>query len=432
MADAPPLTFCLVAMEGPDPYSQAGGLGVRVTGLAHALARAGFPTHLVFCGDPDRAERERHGELHLWRVAQALSAEHRGGVYDGEARKVAWLDTVLPEAVVDDVLAPAIAAGRTPVVIFEEWQAAPWARRTSDLLHRGGLRHRALLLWNANNQYGLDRIDWGTLTFVCGVTTVSRFMKQLLLGRFGVEAVVIPNGVAETAFRPAPPQDVAVLRAAAAPSALLVKIGRFDPDKRWLQAVRGVADLRRAGRRVRLLVRGGVEAHGAEVLATARALGLEVAEWRRAIPDADSLAEALRATAPAAVLDLRAFLPEALLPTLYAAASAVLANSGFEPFGLVGLETMAAGGVAVVGATGEDYARHLHNSLVIETETPEELALGLDAVLADPARALRLRPAARATARTYRWPLVLADDLLPRLPTLAARQGVAWPDRRGT
>jgi len=416
-----------VAMEGPDPYSQAGGLGVRVAGLGQALAHAGFPTHLVFCGDPDRPERERHGHLTLWRVAQTLSEGHRGGVYDGELRKVAFLDATLPERLVDDVLAPAVAAGRTPVAIFEEWQAATWARRTSDLLHADGIRHRAVVLWNANNQYGLDRLDWPTLSFVSGITTVSRFMKQLLGGRFGVDAVVIPNGVPDEAFHRVAPGDVARLQAAAAPRALLAKIGRFDPDKRWLQAIRAVAQLRARGRAVRLVLRGGVEPHGEVVLGTARALGLRVAEWRAPLPDATALAHALRATADSDVLDLRTFLPASLLPTVYAAATAVLANSGFEPFGLVGLETMAAGGVAVVGATGEDYARHLHNSLVIETDAAAELALGVEALLADPARAALLRRSARATARTYRWPLVLSDDLLPRLPTLAARQGALWP-----
>jgi len=47
--------------------------------------------------------------------------------------------------------------------------------------------------------------------------------------------------------------------------------------------------------------------------------------------------------------------PRARLPrrsgrcfALYAAADAVLANSGKEPFGLVGLEVMAAGGIAIL------------------------------------------------------------------------------------
>jgi arylsulfatase A-like enzyme len=39
--------FHLLTFEGPDPYAQAGGIASRVTGLAHALAEAGYATHLL-------------------------------------------------------------------------------------------------------------------------------------------------------------------------------------------------------------------------------------------------------------------------------------------------------------------------------------------------------------------------------------------------
>ena len=58
---------------------------------------------------------------------------------------------------------------------------------------------------------------------------------------------------------------------------------------------------------------------------------------------------------------------------VYQASDAVLANSGREPFGLVGLETMAAGGMAFTGSTGEDYAIPFHNSIVLETSDPKEI-----------------------------------------------------------
>lgn len=45
------LEIVLLSFEGPDqPYSMAGGLGVRVTELAQALAESGFRTHLIFVG----------------------------------------------------------------------------------------------------------------------------------------------------------------------------------------------------------------------------------------------------------------------------------------------------------------------------------------------------------------------------------------------
>jgi hypothetical protein len=44
--DPTPTTFILVSFEGPDRYSLAGGLGVRVTELSRALASAGHQTHV--------------------------------------------------------------------------------------------------------------------------------------------------------------------------------------------------------------------------------------------------------------------------------------------------------------------------------------------------------------------------------------------------
>jgi hypothetical protein len=49
------LDFVLLSFEGPDEYSMAGGLGVRMKELALELSRQGFRTHLVFLGDPSRA-----------------------------------------------------------------------------------------------------------------------------------------------------------------------------------------------------------------------------------------------------------------------------------------------------------------------------------------------------------------------------------------
>jgi glycosyltransferase involved in cell wall biosynthesis len=86
---------------------------------------------------------------------------------------------------------------------------------------------------------------------------------------------------------------------------------------------------------------------------------------------------------------------------LFHSAATVLANSGHEPFGLVGLETMAAGGVACTGCSGEDYAMPGHNALVLETTDPQEF-IGLFAALrADPTHERAVRRAGRATAQLY-------------------------------
>ena len=153
------------------------------------------------------------------------------------------------------------------------------------------------------------------------------------------------------------------------------KIGRTDPDKGWLEAVEAVYRLRQQDVNARLVIKpGAYEAHGDEVYRHMVWRGLdraEVATEDRSVP---GIATALGAAPEAAVLDLRFFVPDEVLPVFYAAADGTLANSGYEPFGLVGLEAMAAGGIAYVGSTGEDYARPLQNCVVLDDAAdPDEI-----------------------------------------------------------
>ncbi|MGH7704578.1 MAG: glycosyltransferase family 4 protein [Candidatus Dormibacteria bacterium] len=427
----PRLAFALVAMEGPDQYSQAGGLGVRVAQLSRALVAGGHPTSLYFVGDPALPESQLWDGVQLRRIGQEIAREFPGGVYQGEQLKVSYLAAHFPQRLVADWVEPTLAQGLRPVLLFEEWQTASWALGAFELLQEAGHADRCLLLWNANNQFGFEGIDWVGLERAAGITTISRHMRLLVAG-FGVDPIVIPNGVPEEYLSPVDPEAVRVLREAAAPREILLKVGRFHRDKRWVQAVRALGELRRAKVALRLLVRGSTEHHRLEVMDAALEAGLSVSQWDQRVEGIADLAEALRATPEVDVLELTQFLPERLLPPLYAAALAVLANSGFEPFGLVGLEAMAAGGVAVVGATGEDYARHLHNSLVIETDSPSELAQAIHRVAGNAELAAEIRQAARAMSATYSWPLVVQGDLLPRLALLAERQGVVWPGEKGS
>jgi glycosyltransferase involved in cell wall biosynthesis len=100
---------------------------------------------------------------------------------------------------------------------------------------------------------------------------------------------------------------------------------------------------------------------------------------------------------------------------LYRESDAVLANSGHEPFGLVGLETMAVGGVACTGCSGEDYAVPGHNALVMQTDNPGEFMALFNRMRAIPEEEQAIREAGLATARQYAWPGVIRRSLLPRV-----------------
>jgi glycosyltransferase involved in cell wall biosynthesis len=419
------LDVVMVSLEGPDQYSQAGGLGVRARELCRATAAMGFPTTLVFVGDPARPASEVVDGVNLVRWAQQVSRRHPAGVYQGQEEKLAVLNATLPVHLVDALVEPAAREGRIVALLFEEWQTAQACILTSDLLHARGLRDRCAVLWNANNVFGFDQVNWGRLAYVSTLTTVSRYMKHLMWQQ-NVDPMVVYNGIPESALAPAGAAAVRTIRAAAGTPCLAFKIGRFSADKRWHQAIEAIAALRASGVPARLLMRGGIEPFGGEVLAHARRLALDVAAWQQPVRDAAGVARALRETGGAAVVDLQTFLPDAVIPQIYNASTAVLANSGHEPFGLVGLEAMAAGGVALVGATGEEYARSYANAIVVESDDGAEIASALRGLLERPELARRLRTAARADAREFTWPLIL-EGLLERLRFVCEHQGVRAP-----
>ncbi|MGH7721348.1 MAG: glycosyltransferase [Candidatus Dormibacteria bacterium] len=416
------LEIAMVSFEGPDQYSQAGGLGVRAKEICRSFAAAGFRTTLYFVGDPDRAAVEVVDAVRLVRICQAVSRLHSQGVYDGEHVKIEAMWHELPPRLLETSVRPAVAAGRVLAILCEEWQTADLVELLDRDLRHLGLRDRCVILWNANNHFGFDNMDWRSLERAATVTTVSRYMKHLMWPH-GVNPMVIPNGIPPESLQPVDAGDARLISRAARTPCLAFKIGRFSPDKRWHQSLDAIAELRARGLPARLLMRGGIEHFGHGVLGHARQLGLEVVDWTDAIAGPADVARSLQETGAAAVVNLRRFLPESVLPAIAAASTAVLANSGHEPFGLVGLEAMAAGGVAVVGATGEEYARPYGNAIVVETAEGTELASALAGLVERPQLSRRLRRAARRDAADFAWPEII-DGFLERMRYVAVRQHV--------
>jgi glycosyltransferase involved in cell wall biosynthesis len=395
----------LLSFEGPDRYASVGGLGTRETSFARALGEADVETTLFFVGDPNLPAVEAFAPgVTLRRWCQWISAHHLRDVYDGEAGKVRdYTDSVPPFVV--DAIAPAVRAGERILVIAEEWQTAPATIALDALLRARGLREHVTILWNANNTYGFERIDWGALQRAAAIVTVSKYMK-FELAQLGVPALVVPNGIHESLLEGPPSELIARFRRALRGKPALVKVGRFDPDKNWLQAIEAVAELRGMGHTPQLVVRGGREAYGEVVFARAAQLGLRVDRVEADGDDSEAVAEALERS-DADVVVLRAFLPDETLYALYVAADAVLANSGKEPFGLVGLEVMAVGGIPICGATGEEYAEPFVNAIVCDTDDGRELAEYVASSYGDERRADRMRQAGYATANRYLWQNVL-------------------------
>jgi len=416
--------FVVLSFEGPDRYSLAGGLGVRVSNLCQSLSASGYQTHLIFVGDPKHPGEEIRDEgrfvLHRW--CQWISDYYPDGVYQGENEKLYDFNESAPWFVCDKIVKPAVGQNKLVIVLGEEWHTAEAMCRISDLLHSNGLRDRAVMFWNANNTMSFDRINWGRLAYTTRITTVSRYMKHIM-SRLGINPLVIPNGIPKSLLGRVSSCAAERLRKSLDADLVLAKVARWDPDKRWNMAIEAMANLKARGKKTVLLARGGIEPHGEEVMYNARSLGLKVREVRTQGDSFTDYLQAIRQGNGADVLSLRFHCPLSLLKFVYHTSDAVLANSGHEPFGLVGLETMAAGGIAFTGSTGEDYAIPYRNAIVMETADPKEIESYITYLDKYPEEKHKIRRAGRGTAKQYVWEKVI-KNLIRKLEYQASLQGL--------
>jgi glycosyltransferase involved in cell wall biosynthesis len=170
-------------------------------------------------------------------------------------------------------------------------------------------------------------------------------------------------------------------------------------------------------------VRGGIEPHGTDVFRHAYYRGLTIQDVVAQRPNLEQCMDAIEHAGQADIYNMRFFLPEEFVRITYAAADATLANSGHEPFGLVALEVMAAGGIAVTGSTGEDYAVSFENAIATETDDPDEIVGYLLHLRRYPEDQERIRAGGHHTAQQFLWDHVI-ENLVSKLEFLARKQGI--------
>ena len=359
-------------------------------------------------------------QLHRW--CQWISHHHPGGVYDGEEGKRSDFASSLPPYLLREHLLPLLRGKHgQAVVLAEEWHTVDAVLHLDWLLQRAGVREQVVIFWNANNTFGFDRIDWNRLQQAAVITTVSRYMRQLMWG-LGVDPLVVPNGLSDDAYEPPDRSAAAEFRHRLSNRTVLAKVARWDPDKRWLLAIDTVQELKRQGCRPLLIARGGLEEHGSEVFARATAAGLRVVDRNQSNSGPHGLIDSLGGLDDADIVNLRSSLAAEACRVLFRGAGAVLANSGHEPFGLVGLETMAVGGLACTGGTGEDYAIPGWNGLVLQRQDPQEFVGHFRRLLTNPSEERRIRRRGQSTARWYAWREIVQRSFLPYLPGIPLRK----------
>jgi glycosyltransferase involved in cell wall biosynthesis len=401
-----------------------------VAHLSEALATTGYDTHLLFIGDPykEGCERLLDGKLTLHRWCQWISKYHPDGVYQAEEEKLNDFRVSAPDFLAREVIAPAVREGQRVVVLGEEWQTTEAICRLGEELQHEGIRDRVVMLWNANNTFSFNRIDWNRLVEHATLTTVSRYMKHMMW-KMGLNPLVIPNGIPRRLLRDVDAKKAVEFRQALGDRLILSKVARWDPDKRWNMAVDAVATLKSKGEKVVLLARGGLEAHGGEVIDRAKASGLVVKDVECDSQSTDEKIYAMEQAGDADVLNLKFFLDEEMIRLVYYGADGVLANSGHEPFGLVGLETMAAGGLAFTGCTGEDYAIPLENAVVLETDDPAEIVEYVSYLEDHEDEKENIRQSGKRTASHYTWDDAISN-LVSKLDYLARNQESTGPQTK--
>jgi len=431
--------FVVLCFEGPDDYSMAGGLGDKITCLTSTLADMGFVVHHIFIGDPGMhgTELRKDGKLVLHRWCQWISESHRGGVYDGEKWKVDDFTRSAPLFIVQDLVHPAISGGKLVVILGEEWQTAEAMCLIHDLLHIYRLRDKAIMFWNANEIYGFEQVDWKYLSRATTITVVSEYMKQIMLKR-GINPVVLPNGIPEALLEEISKADASQMREVLGTEVIFSKVARGRQDKGWKPAVHAVHNLNKLGEGSKLLAHVGMESDRQKVAHQVMSLGMVMKNihpdggskdsYLCAASDRDFTPyfEVLSESSTADVFNFACPVPLSFLRVLYRASDVVLAASDHDPFGLVGMEAMAAGAIVFTSRKAEGHAEHMRNAIVLDKYTAEEIQFYAGYLRMHPEKREMIRASARQTAEQWTWKEVV-KRLLRRLEHQAHAQGIDLP-----
>jgi len=220
--------------------------------------------------------------------------------------------------------------------------------------------------------------------------TVSEAARRDVQLAFGVDSVVVGNGVDTRRFSGVLASSLRVWRARLGSGApVVLAIGGVEERKNTRRTLGAFARLRARWPQARLWILGGATVldHGAYRAEFSRALDLLPPETRAAITELGVVREAD-------------------VPALFGLADVLAMPSLHEGFGLAALEALAAG-LPLVASARAPFTEYLDETcaVLVDPLSEEAIAAGLhEALAASPAR----REAGRQRAETYSWARVAA------------------------
>lgn len=210
---------------------------------------------------------------------------------------------------------------------------------------------------------------------------ISKYCRERLSDRKNLAGEIIPFGVDFDTFKPQP-RDNYIRKRFGIPGSrpLLFSVQRLDPWKKTEVLIRTIHFLDKSGLAVSAII-GGIGPEKKKLEHMIHRLNLENKVF------------------------LPGFIPERELPVYYASADIFCFHSTFETFGLVLLEAMASGKpiVTVRSTAIPELIEDRKTGLLVETESPQQLAQAIAYLLENQELREKLGQEARSKALEFSW-----------------------------
>lgn len=258
------------------------------------------------------------------------------------------------------------------------------------------------------SQYLLD-CQRRSIAQVDGLFSVSELTRSEVLAEFGRDTWPVLNGVDRERLRRVPVDTNPLLRRLGIrPSdRVVLSVGGIEPRKNSLRALAAIARAYDREPKLRWVIAGGASIW-------------DHSDYRDKF---DKRLHELPADLQARITTC-GVLTDAELAALYARAEVLLCPSQKEGFGLCVLEALTTNTV-VVASNAPPFTEYLdgETAVLVDPESVESIAHGLEQALSDRALGARLRPAGEARAAHYSWERSAAQHVAHYRALLADARG---------